>query len=245
MTTIKSVFGGGLAAFAVIAFTALAPSASATVIGHLDVANCTGLGVTVTGTTIDWLPADGTNGCIQTGSGTSVSFSGGTLGPGATGSILDLNAATTTFPVANFMTFATAPGLSFDLTSLGPGPTNTVCATTLNPNAPACSVFAGSPFVLQSTATGTSVTLSATGIARDGTTPNSNWIGAYTTQIANVTPAAIQATILAGGSETSTYSGDFSISAVAPIPEPATLSTMLLGGLLLAGGLFRRRRANN
>lgn len=238
MITSKSVFGGVLTAFAVIALLTIVPNASATVIGHLDVANCAGQGVTVTGTTIDWLPGGGGVGCIQTGTGTSVTYSGGSLGTGQTGSIMDLTAPTT-FPVAGFMTFASAPGLSFDLSALGPGPSNTVCSATLNPNAPACAAFAGSPFTLLPTSTGTSVTLSAMGVARDGTTPTSNWMGAYTTQIAGLTPAQIQATIAAGGSETSTYSGDFSITTV---PEPATLGSMLLGGLLLAGGLIRRRR---
>jgi len=82
------------------------------------------------------------------------------------------------------------------------------------------------------------------GVARDSSGTTSDWAGAYTTQIAGLTPAQIQSTILSGGSETSTYSGDFSIATV--VPEPATMSTMLLGGLLvMAGGLFRRRRANN
>jgi hypothetical protein len=244
MTTIKSVFGGGVAALAVIAFAVLAPSASAAVIGHLDVSNCAAAGVTVTATAIDWLPGTGGLGCIQTGINTSVSFSGGTLGSGQTGSIKDLTAPTT-FPVLNFMTFAAAPGLSFDLSSLGPGPSNTVCSSTLNPNGAPCSVFAGSPFTLTPTATGTSVALSATGIARDGTTPNSTWIGAYTTQISGVTPAQIQATILGGGSETSTYSGDFTITAGSTVPEPATIGTMLGGLLLVAGGLFRRGRKSS
>lgn len=239
MINCKTVFGGGLAGIAAIALLALAPNASASVIGHLDVANCTGEGVIVTATTIDWLPGGGGSGCIQTGTSTNITYSGGSLGAGTTGTILDLNAANP-LPVTDFMTFASAPGLSFDLMSLGPGPNNTTCASVLDPNAAPCAVFAGSPFILQSTSTGTSVTLSAMGVARDGTVPSSNWVGAYTTQISGVTPAAIQSVILAGGSETSTYSGDFSISTV---PEPATISTMLLGGLLIAGGLFRRRRA--
>lgn len=227
-----------------IALTAMTPRASAAVIGHLDVANCPGGGVTVTATTIDWTqPTDAGNGCIVTGQNTNITYTSGTLGPGATGTILDLNAATDVFPLVDFMTFASAPGLHFDLSTLGPGPTNTGCAATLDVNAPACAVFSGSPFILQATATGTSVTLSATGIARDASSTTSTWSGAYTTQIAGVTPAQIQATILRGGSETSTYSGDFVINvSSSPVPEPGTVGTMLLGGLGLAAGCFRRKR---
>lgn len=238
----RRLLGAVPAALFLIALAALAPPASAAVIGHLDVANCPGGGVIVTMTTIDWIPpSGGGNGCIQTGSNTSVTFTGGTLGSSQQGTILDLNSQTTTFPVANFMTFASAPTLHFDLSSLGPGPANTTCASAFDPNAASCAVFAGSPFILQSTATGTSVTLSARGTARDSSSTTSTWIGAYTTQIAGLTPAQIQATILAGGSEQSTYSGDFSITVNAAVPEPATISSMVLGALLLAGASLRRK----
>jgi hypothetical protein len=216
----------------------MAPSASAAVLGHLTVTNCSGGGVVVTGTTIDWTqPVGGGTGCIVTGQNTNLTTSAGTVGAGVTGTIMDLNAATATFPVTDFMTFS---NVHFDLSSLGPGPANTACTATFNPNAPACAVFAGSPFILQSTSTGTSVSLSATGVARDGSSTTSNWIGAYTTQIAGLTPAQIQASILAGGSQTSTYSGDFVVTVV---PEPATIGSMIIGGLFLAGASLRRKRA--
>ena len=44
----------------------------ATPMGHLDVANCAGGGVTVNATTIVWTPPSGGGGCIKTGNGTSV-----------------------------------------------------------------------------------------------------------------------------------------------------------------------------
>lgn len=224
-----------------IGLFAMAPHASGAVIGGLNVTNCSGGGVVVTATSIDWTqPVGGGTGCIVTGQTTNLSFTSGTLGAAATGTIKDLNAATDVFPVVNFMTFSSAPDLHFDLTSIGPGPSNTTCSTTLNPNAPACAVFPNSPFVLQSTATGTSVSLSAFGVARDASSSTSNWLGAFTTQIAGLTPAQIQASILGGGSQISTYSGDFVVTVV---PEPATVGSMLLGGLLLAGAALRRKLA--
>jgi hypothetical protein len=197
--------------------------ASAAVIGHLDVANCGGGGVTVNATTIDFtLPAGGGFGCIVTGTGTNVSYSGGTLLPGVTGSILDLVAGGGI--VLDFMTFVGNPNLHFDLTALGPGVINTACAAVLDPNLPSCSVVAGSPFILAPTSTGTSITLSASGIARDGSVPTSTFIGAFTTQIAGVTPASIAATIGGGGSVSSTNSGDFTITLSPTVPEPSTVS---------------------
>lgn len=237
----RKVLGAATAALFAIALLALAPAAPAAVIGHLDVANCSGGGVIVTANSIDWIaPVGMPNGCIQTGSNTNITYTGGTLGSGQTGSILDLTAAMP-FPVTGFMTFSAAPGLYFDLSKLGPGPTSTACTSSFDPNSAPCAAFAGSPFQLQATASGTSVTLSASGVARDMSagTP-STWIGAYTTQISGVTPAQVQATINAGGSEQSTYSGDFVIN-VSAVPEPATVGSMLLGGLLLAGASLRRK----
>ncbi len=229
----------GHAALFLFTMAALAPLASATALGHLDLANCVGGGVTVTATTIDWLPGGGGSGCVQTGTGTSVSYTGGgPLGVGVTGSILDLSVATI-FPVLDFLTFVGNPNLHFDLYTLGPGVPNTVCTNTFNPGAPVCSVFAGSPFLLQPTSTGTSVTLSATGFTRDSSVWTSNWIGAFTTQISGATPSAIQSIILAGGSITSTESGDFTLTAV--VPEPATTGMAMAGGLLIAISALRRR----
>jgi prepilin-type N-terminal cleavage/methylation domain-containing protein len=84
------------------------------------------------------------------------------------------------------------------------------------------------------------ITLSAMGIARDGTTPTSNFIGAFTTQISGQTPQQLQ--IMAGSNLpiTSTNSGDF-IMSFTGVPEPSTISMAALGGLLVA--LAARKRA--
>lgn len=214
-------------------------NASAAVIGHLDLANCPGGGVIVTATAIDFtLPVGGGNGCIQTGAATNVTYSGGTLGPATAGLILDLTAGGGT--VTDFLTFVGNPNLHFDLTSIGPGVVNTSCATTLDPNLPSCSVVPGSPFILAPTLSGTSITLSAFGIARDLSLPSSRFLGAFTTQIANKTPQDLKTTILNGGNITSTQSGDFIITMV---PEPSTISMAALGGLLVALAVRKRAQA--
>jgi hypothetical protein len=119
------------------------------------------------------------------------------------------------------------------------------------PVAPECSVdpavgnscsivFAGiqSPFILTTTATGTSVTLLAHGTITDPAGgPISFWNGAFTTQITGQTPSQIRATVTApGGSISSTFSGEFNVV----VPEPMTMS--LIGAGLIALAAIKRRK---
>jgi hypothetical protein len=117
-----------------------------------------------------------------------------------------------TLPLPNFMTFDAAPGLRLELTQVTQGPNNTVCAAQLDPNLPVCAIAPGSPFILQSTASGTTLTLTVRGVARDNTGTSSNFTGAFTTQIAGRTPSQVQANLLGGGFERSTYSAEFAIT---------------------------------
>jgi len=211
-----------------IALFGISSSAMATVVGNFNVANCAGGGVTVSLTTIVWSPA-GTvpnSGCIDSGIGTSLTYSGGTLGAGAVGNILNLTAGGGS--VNNFMTFL-GTTLDFVLTGLGPGSANTNCSGLAIGQS--CSVVAGSPFILTNVGNGnTAISLGAFGTIADGGV-TSGWSGAFTTQL-NLSASAIQTTELGGGSIASTHSGQFSVSAV---PEPGTVSMFLLGGLTLLG----------
>jgi len=211
-------------------------------IGALDIANCGGGGVTVTATTITWLPV-GTlpgTGCIDTGAGTSVAYSGGTLLPGVIGNILNLTLSPGSKD--DFMTFPApplpAPGLDFVLTSVGPGDPNTNCNLVASPGTPqSCSVFAGSPFILSFvTPTRTAIALAVGGTVADST-GTSNWVGVFTTQL-DLSASAIQTTINGGGSETTTHSASFVLTAV---PEPGTASILGTGLLLIGLAVFRRR----
>ncbi len=216
-----------------------APQAFGTVIGNLEITSG-GQAVIVGMTFIDWGPA-GPGGTINTTTGTTVTYDGGSaLSPlSVPGNIVDLVAPTPPPTVVGFMTFAGNAGLSFDLEVVGPGDSNIACAALLVNQS--CSVFPGSPFVLTRTASGTSITLSVSGIATDNLPGMpSIWLGSFTTQIPGRTPGQIQADF--GGNPnftlTSPYSGSF---LVIPTPEPATAAFIGIG--LLALGAIRRRRA--
>ena len=233
-------YGLKLGLFILAVAAMCAPSASASIIGHLSVANCAGGGVTVSFSVIDWSPAiapGSTVACLNSGIGTNLSSTiSGPLVPPVTGTINDLPPAGN---IIGFMTFGT---LLFNLDAPnGFGP----------PVAPECSVdpavgnscsivFMGiqSPFILTTTATGTSVTLLAHGTITDPAGgPISFWNGAFTTQITGQTPSQIRATVTApGGSISSTFSGEFNVV----VPEPMTMA--LIGGGLIALAAIKRRK---
>jgi hypothetical protein len=222
--------------FASLACFCIMGTATASPIGTLNIANCPGGGVTVTATSITWSPATMSGyGCIATGIGTNVMFSGGTLTAGTTGDIKDLQANGPS-TVDMFMVF---PGLDFILNGFGAGSANTNCASA-NTVGASCSIVPGSPFVLtylglvQGVPT-TTVSLSAFGDVVDAN-GSSGWSGGFSTQI-NSTPGAIQSNFGTTGSISSTHSAQFILTAV---PEPMTV--FLIGAGLILVALIRRPR---
>jgi hypothetical protein len=191
--------------------------------------------VTVTATSIDWAPPGGGTGTFTTGGTTNFTFTGGSLTPGVPGTLRDLTSAP---PVLNFMTFASAPTLAFDLLSVGPGLANTNCAGLAD--GASCSIFAGSPIVLTKSGIASTVTLNVSGTVHDSA-GTSNWSGLFTTQLPDMTPGQVQA-LFAGNPQaaiSSTYSAAF-VATVVPTPEPTSLGLLSLGLVTLAA--YRRKR---
>jgi hypothetical protein len=227
------------------AFLAMTSIASASILGggtlNLSVANCSGGGAEVTATTITFLPAGtaANTGCIDTGVGTGINYTGGSLGANVIGNIMDLTAGT--LPVDDFMTFSGTP-LDFVLTGIGPGSTNTNCA--LSMTNPTCSVAPGSPFILTYVSpTATGIALGVNGTLNDGALGGASalWSGSFTTQL-NESGTQIQTTELTGGTIGSTQSGNFAVTVVSSTPEPSSAVMLLMGGGLIAVAWRRQRQ---
>jgi hypothetical protein len=228
----RNVLKFGFLSLVVLASASFAPSASASVVGHLTFANCDGGGVTVTITTVTWLPlASVGTGCIAAGLGTNVTFAGapGAIIPAEHGTINNLA------PLSGNTGFLTFTGVTFDAGLIGPGVSNLVCSAVMA-TGPACSVLANSPFILTPGTSGTVITLGVSGLANDASSTNSPWGGIFSTQIQNQTPKQIQDAFSAAGSFTATYSFDGNVG----IPEPVSLA-LIGGGLVALAGLKRRK----
>jgi len=253
--------------FAVL--VACASIASATIIGDLK----TGSGgtVTVSLTSLTFNPdsssnppgppwnaevATGTNitffGCASGVLGTAGCLSSAPFSPNEAIQIVSPLTPSTPLPLANFLTFAgngtTHTSLTYSLTSLGPGSSNTNCQTLAIGES--CSVFAGAPLFLTRTASGTQANLSVHGVADDGH-GTSNYDGQFQSPISGLTPGQIQlffcpsgtctpADFASGRSLERSQSGDFVASVV---PEPQT-TALVLGGLLVLLGRVGMRRYN-
>lgn len=189
-------------------------------------------GVIVGGTQITWNPPTlgGTAGCFVTGSPTSITSTQPTITSGLWANILNLTAG-----VGSVNDFLTFPGTNLDFVLNGFGATfttSTACDTTIGHS---CIVVAGSPFELKNTSGGVDVDLTMQGTILDGGV-TSNWTGLFTTQLSMVgvreTAFDVQNTILGGGYISSTYSATLNVN---PVPEPGTVSMLLLAGGVLIG----------
>jgi len=246
-----------LASASVFTETLSANTITTSVNGTLTEGSCSGGGIVITETSVTWLPAvnGGTAGCAITGAGTNLAWSGGgSLGPGITGSILNLSSG---LAVSDFMVFGL---LDFVLTGLGPGSTNTNCANLMPGQM--CSVAVGSPFVLEEDGTGgTAVSMLAAGTVADPVSlAVSSWSGTFSTDISGLMPGTVQSTLLGGGTITSSPalsgSGTSSpagtantnpvtgIFTVVATPEPGTAALLVIGAVLLAACFRDRRRLN-
>ncbi len=171
-----------------------------------------------------------------------------------TGTILDLNEMVQTpgvpfAPLVGFLTFASAPTIRLDLTSIDVGSfTSTDCfappaaGQTCTPPVGFGGGVGTNPFNLNNT-TATTSTASITfhGNAVNTTTgETSNFIGVFSSQFTVPYQTLLQ-DIAAGMTVSTSYSATVTTTAASTVPEPATM--ILLGSGLIGIFVIGRKRA--
>jgi hypothetical protein len=204
--------------------------------------NITG-SVAVTADALDFLPAAGGTGLFSvdlfTQTGDFVPLAG------TTGDISDLDAATEPVGVPinlmNFLTFNADPNLTFTLQLIRFGVFGAADCGAPAAAGQTCTP-PGSQFNLSNlTSTSSTATFAVAGIVSDGSgDPISTFDGTFSTQFTNQNYQQVLETIGSGGTVQATYSANFIVTA---IPEPGTVSMLVLGGLMMAVPMFRRRRS--
>jgi hypothetical protein len=197
--------------------------------------------VAVGGTFIDFQPPVGppSGTFAVSNTGNSGSFAGLS---NTAGTILDI--ATMSGPLTGFLTFASAPNIRLDLTSVDPGSfTSTDCfaapaaGQTCTPGAP---FPQPNPFNLSNG----SASLSVASITFHGTAVNtttgetSSFIGVFSSQF-TVPYQTLLSDIAAGGSISTSYSASITATSTT-VPEPATM--ILLGSGLIGIFVMGRKR---
>jgi hypothetical protein len=214
---------------------------NAMVIGTLTTNACLTGGVTYTTAEIDFLPAGGGAGCLQTGIPTSITYSTDTLTNGITGTLKDVTLGGGPALLPDFMMFDGHSALHFDLLQLGSGIANLTCASVLDPAAPACSLAAGSRVVLYPGFGGTTAVISAFGQTRDdGDNTIGLWRGTISSSFAGETPEQVRARFAASGSITAGHTGSF---VAEPVPEVATICTVAFALLLMPVAKLAKAKA--
>lgn len=146
--------------------------------------------------------------------------------------------------VVNFMTFTTAPNISFTLTYLLSGINGSAgCALPIAAAGQLCTpdVPNQSPYNLQNTSsTSSTASFRILGTEVDSLTGNTaNVVGTFTTPFSDKTFQDILATIAGGGSITTSFSAQFAVTAV-QTPEPGALQELMAGLFLIGLGLRHR-----
>ena len=163
---------------------------------------------------------------------------------GTTVTVHDLNAAdepvgSTTgpdLPLTNFITFAAQSGWSIQLTEILPGDEG--AAGCVNPTGTQCTP-PGSPFnLIDESGDQVLVGFSFLGTATDGTGDVSTVAGTFSTTFSDTTYQAILADLASGDTIVSSATATIGIT---PVPEPGSLSMLLLGcGLVASSAIYRR-----
>jgi len=241
-----------------------AETASSAVVGVLGLGS--NGGVTATLTSLLFLPDPSSNPpgppwAAAVNNTTTLSFMNGPLNVGEAVEINN-NTAFSGVPTDHFFIFAAHPLLDYSLTSVTPSGAQTNCQLAVN-NGQTCSIFitggpGESPVILQANGGGgTIASITLQGFASDTGAigpSSSRWMGSFSPTIPTMTPLQIAQALcpnyiaqgnactladVAAARSISVPSNSGSFTAI--VPEPGTLSFLMLGGgLILCGTVVRR-----
>ncbi len=235
-----SLLGSGLGLF----FLTVVPS-FATVVGTLTLGGDGSITVTPAGLTFTENDNTNTSGSVsstEVGAATNLTYAGGPAL--VSGEPVNINggamvtAATLTSGVpAVALTFPDEPNLSITLDSFGPG-SSTPCSVAITTGESCSPVVSAaplvlSPIILTATSTGTSAVLGVAGTATDGSVVT-DVTGNFSATVTGETPEDLSML----PTYTTTYSATF--VAASAVPEPRSISLVVLAGLLM--GLVVKRR---
>lgn len=198
--------------------------------------------VQVDATSMDFLPDNGGIGEIQANATGQTGYFSGLAGN--VGSAKDLDVAgqpvDMPFSLAGFLTFASMPDLSFELTYILPG-SGTMQACGAPASAGQSCTLTGSPFTLTNVTGSSSIaSLVLQGLVRDGSGgPVSKFVGAYSMSFPSQSLQEVLATLSSDGSVTQFFTANFDVAA---IPEPGTLPLLLVAGLALSARRSQRKQ---
>lgn len=246
-----SLMGSGLGLImltAVPSFATVVPAI--TPISPTSILNTGGDGtVTVTQTDITFTKDDtNTGSSTEVGVGTTLSYSGGPLVPGQPINInggspitpigLPIGGA---YPVSVPVTFPDSPGLVIQLTSFGPGTTNTNCSgLTSGQSCSPLTPLGPSPIILTAVGGGTTAILPVTGVEMDNGKTVADVTGQFSANIAGQTPLELSTV----ASFTTTTAAQLTLTARSAVPEPRTVSLVLLAGLFMGIVVMKKRQGN-
>lgn len=174
---------------------------------------------------------------------------GFTVLEGTTGSIDNLTNppdATGPLNIPDFITFAAAPNISITLTFLLPG-INGAAGCSLSPAAAGQQCTPNTPHQSQynlfnTSATSSTASFNVLGLEVDSTTGNTVEVtGAFTTPFTDLNYQQILATVLGGGTVTTSFAAEFATVA----PEPGTLAEVMIGLVAVGISLSRRKKSRS
>ena len=217
-----------------IALASLGTAASAAVLGGLKTGSAGTMTVTLSSIAFNPDPSAVPLGPLSNSdvtTGTSLTFTGGPLAVSEAVLVSSPVTSSTVLPVTSYLQFGLHPNLVYSLASIGPGSSNTNCATATSIG-DSCSPFAGSPLVFTKSPAGTTIGFAVAGRTSDtgvlGLPSGSTYQGGFVGPLAGMSPAQAQLFFCPSGT---CVAADFASGRSITTSQSGAFSTVLVSGV--------------